>query len=74
MTDHKTSHLGEPAGAQARCGTNLPRRIFVVDDEMGNRQSSAEVLIRHETNSLVKIISITRKQNQAGNAASECQL
>jgi hypothetical protein len=44
------------------------------DDEMGIRDSSAEALIRHETDFLLKNTSISREQNQAGNAASEWQL
>jgi len=65
---------GESAGAPARGGTNPPRRILVADGNMGIHESSAEVLIRHETGCLVKNPSINRKQNQAGNAVSECQL
>jgi uncharacterized protein (DUF302 family) len=49
MKDHKTEHAGEPVGAHVRSGTNLPCRILVIDGDMGVRQSSAEVLIRHET-------------------------
>lgn len=74
MTDHRNPYPGELADAQARCATNLPRRIYVVGDEMGIRGSSAEVPIRHETNSLVKNISMSRKQIRTGNGASECQL
>ena len=54
VSDNSTSYAGESAGTQARCGTNPPRRILVVDGEMGLRQSSAEVLIRCETNCLVE--------------------
>jgi hypothetical protein len=34
------------------------------DDEMGIRDSSAEALIRHETDFLLKNTSISREQNQ----------
>jgi hypothetical protein len=53
MKNLRTSRAGEPAGAQTRCGTNPARTIAVIfwgDDEMGIRESSAEVRIRHETN------------------------
>jgi hypothetical protein len=49
MKDHKTEHAGEPVGAYIRSGTNPPCRILVVDGDIGVRQSSAEVMIRHET-------------------------
>ena len=74
VTSHRTSHAGGLAGAKARYATNPPPRILVVNGDIGNRQSSAEVLIRHETNSLVKNPSINRTQNQARNTASGCQL
>lgn len=45
MNDNRTSHAGEPASAQARCGTNPPHRILVVDDDGDLRRLSAEVLI-----------------------------
>jgi hypothetical protein len=48
--------------------------IFWGDDEMRARESSAEVRIRHETSFLLKGTPMNRIQNQAGNAASECQL
>jgi hypothetical protein len=73
-TSHRTAHAGELAGANARHATNPPRRILVAGDDMGIRCSSAEVLIRHATNSMVKNPSINRKQNQARNAVSGCQL
>jgi hypothetical protein len=41
---------------------------------MGTLESSAEVLIRHEPDGLVKSTSMNRKQNQGSNAASVCQL
>jgi hypothetical protein len=77
MKNHRTTRAGEPAGAQARCGTNSSRTIpvsFWGDDEMRIRESSAEVRIRHETNFLLKSNNINRIQNQAGNAPSECPL
>jgi hypothetical protein len=64
----------KPAGAEAGCGTNPSRRILVIDGHPDIREASAEVPIRHETNSLVKNTSINYTQNQAGNAPSECQL
>jgi DNA-binding response OmpR family regulator len=45
MKDSGTAHAGEPASAQARCGTNPPHRILVVDDDVDIRQVNAEVLI-----------------------------
>lgn len=77
MRDHRTSRAGESAGPQTRWGTNPAGHIAVIlggDDEMGIRDSSAEALIRHETDFLLKNTSISREQNQAGNAASEWQL
>ena len=77
MRDHKDLRAGEPAGPQTRCETNPARPTAVilgVDDEMGIRESSAEVLIRYKTHFLVKNTTIDRDQNQAGNAASECLL
>lgn len=37
----------EPAAAQTRSGTNSPRRILVVDDDVTVRLLSKEVLIHH---------------------------
>jgi hypothetical protein len=74
MKERRTSHASEPIGAPARCETNLPRLIPVVDGCLGILESSAEVLIRHETKFSVENSSIIRKLNQAGNAAAECQL
>jgi hypothetical protein len=74
MRVHRTLHAGEHIGAQARRGTNLPQRILVADPDMGIRQSSAEVQIRHETSLFVNNTSMNRKQNQPGNAASGYQL
>jgi hypothetical protein len=36
MKNNSPSHAGEPAGAQAACGTSPPRRIHVIDDEIVN--------------------------------------
>jgi hypothetical protein len=46
----------------------------VIDGHPDMREASAEVPIRHESNSLLKSTPMNRIQNQAGNAASECQL
>jgi len=64
----------ESAGVQARGGANPPHRIVVVDGKWDVRESSAEVLIRHKANFPAKHIAMNRKQNQARNAAAECQL
>jgi DNA-binding response OmpR family regulator len=45
MQDNRTSRAGEAASAEARCGTDPPHRILVVDDDSGIRQLSARVLI-----------------------------
>jgi hypothetical protein len=77
MKNLKTSRAGEPASAEAQRGTNPARNITVSfwgDDNMGIRESNAEVRIRHETNFLLKSTNMNRIQNQAGNAPSECQL
>jgi hypothetical protein len=68
MKDHRTSHTGASTGVQTRCGTNPPHRILVVDGDLNIHQSSAEVPIRHETNSLVKYTPAKRSQIQARNA------
>ncbi|MCX6921900.1 MAG: hypothetical protein NT154_01585 [Verrucomicrobia bacterium] len=46
MKDHRTTYGGKRASAQAPGVANLPRRIFVVDGDMGICPSSAEVRIR----------------------------
>src|ERR1700720_4218278 len=46
MNNNKTVSAAQPAGAQARGGSNPPLRILVVDDDIAIRQLSAEVLIR----------------------------
>jgi hypothetical protein len=77
MKNLRPSRAGEPAGAHNRCGTKPARTIAVSfwgDDEMGIRESSAEVRIRHETDFLLKGTTINRFQNQAGYAPSECRL
>jgi DNA-binding response OmpR family regulator len=45
VEDDRTSHSGEPAGAQAPGATLPPHRILVVDDDISIRQLSTEVLI-----------------------------
>jgi hypothetical protein len=51
MKNKEALQIGEPAGAQAQGKAHPTRRILVVDGDMGSRQSSAEMLIRHETDS-----------------------
>ena len=45
MKDNGASQAGEPASAEARCGTSPPHRILVVEDDGDVRRLSAEVLI-----------------------------
>jgi hypothetical protein len=65
MRVYRTLHAAEHIGAQARRGTDLPQRILMIDPDIG---------IRHETKLFVNNTSMNHKQNQAGNAAPECQL
>ncbi len=68
MQDHGTPHTGASTGVQARCGTNPPHRILVADGGLDIHLSSAEVPIRHETNSLVNYTLSKRSQHEAQNA------
>jgi hypothetical protein len=51
MNNKGNLQSGKSAGVEARGENNPPRRILVVDGNRGIHESSAEVLIRHETNS-----------------------
>ena len=46
MKDHRTSHPGEPAGAQTRGRAVRSNRILVVDDDLDLRLLSADLLFR----------------------------
>src|ERR1017187_7815095 len=74
MNGPKTPEAGDSSTVPARDGTKPPRRILVFAGGIGIHQSSAQVLIRHETTRLAKNTFISRQENQTGNSASECQL
>jgi DNA-binding NtrC family response regulator len=46
MKGNRTAWSVEPAGTQARCQSNAPKRILVVDDDEVIRQVNAEMLSR----------------------------